>query len=104
MPEIRAVIVMPGGDDMARYATACLNHVADQKYKLVGVMRDGAKALEMLRAGKVDRVVAATEAVLPAGYPAVEIVSRLPRPRAGRHNSGPVPQVHRSRLIPRDEG
>lgn len=89
MDRLRAVIVAPKGGD-AQADVACLNHCADRKYELVGVIADGEKAIAMLQAGTIDVVVAASEAHLPADYPRVEIVSeRRPRPRNELRGRGP---------------
>jgi hypothetical protein len=97
---IRAVIVSPRNADTAQ-TVACLNHCTEREYELVGVMADGVKAVDMLKAGTIDAVVTVSEELLPPDYPRVEVIGeprRRPRNEIRGRGTGSSGNRHRGLL------
>ena len=101
----RAFIYIPAGA-YESHAARCYDYLEHKGYEFIGLVRDDWRAaVDMLYTGRADVGIVAADYLDPRRKPRFEYVSNywVPAPHAGR-NAAPLRPVHRSRLIPRDEG
>jgi hypothetical protein len=85
MSDLRALIYIPGGEQMTRWQRICGQHVEARGYRLVSIVIDdagGAKwpnVLTLVRAGQADVIVVARRDQLPKDrLPRIEVATEEP--------------------------